>query len=158
MNLHHDGCFLISHFNRYGAHRMIRTQNPGHFLLNKRLSDDFLSITTLLFNLNLLSRFDDNYIFGYPARQSKGRAWVNFCTTSGAYEHVEITTIGDELNDANFDDHNNHDRPVPNLELSCLHDTDRSFALRTRRCSCPNLRGSFATCPVDVNDWPASSA
>lgn len=59
MNLHHDGYILISNFNRYGAHRMIRTQNPGHFLRFKRLSDDFLSITTLLFNLNLLSRFDD---------------------------------------------------------------------------------------------------
>ncbi|WP_283584403.1 hypothetical protein [Limosilactobacillus difficilis] len=95
--------------------------NPGHFLLNKGLSDDFLSITTLLFNLNLLSRFDDNYTTGAP---NKGRAWVN-CATSGAYgayEPVEILRIGDERNDANFNDLADYFRPVPNLGILSISD------------------------------------
>ena len=53
---------------------------------------------------------------------NKGRAWVNFCTTSGASEPVEILRIGDEHDDANFDDHNNHVRAVPNLGILSISD------------------------------------
>lgn len=121
------------------------------FLRFKRLSDDFLSITTLLFDLNLLSLLDDNYISGYPARQIRGAPWFVLHHKWSAYEPVEINKIGDEPNDTNFDDHNNHDRAISNLGLFGIHDTDRSFDLRTRRWACPNFCNSFATCPVDLS-------
>lgn len=61
------------------------------------------------FILNLLSRFDDNYTTGAP---NKGRAWLRSAPHGGAFTLVEIISIGDELNDANADDHNNHDRAI----------------------------------------------
>lgn len=51
--------------------RSSQIKNLATFLRFKRLSDDFLSITTRDFILNLLSRFDDNYTTGAP---NKGRA------------------------------------------------------------------------------------
>ena len=81
---------------------------------------------------------------------NKGHALAN-CATSGAYEHVEITTIGDELNDANFNDHNNHDRAISNLGLLGIHDEDRLEYLGTCFWACPNLRCFTATCPVDLS-------
>lgn len=93
MNLHHDGYFLISHFNHYGANSMIRTQNPGHFLRFKRLSDDFLSITTRKTILNLLSLLDDNYISGYPARQIRGAPWST-APQVGLINMSKLTRLG----------------------------------------------------------------
>lgn len=49
------------------------------------------------------------------ARQIRGAPGSTSAPHGGAFTLVEITTIGDEPNDTNFDDHNNHDRPVPNL-------------------------------------------
>ena len=127
-------------------------------MLNKRLSDDFLSITTLLFNLNLLSLLDDNYIFRYPARQIRGAPWFVLHHKWSAYEPVEINKIGDDPNDTNFDDHNNHDRAISNLGLFGIYDTDRFEYTLACRWARLDLRGSFATFHVDVINWPTSSA
>ena len=86
---------------------------------------------------------------------NKGRALVN-CATSGAFTLVEITTIGDEPNDTNFNDSVDHVRVVPNLGLLGIHDADRFKYTFMRRWACLDFCGSFATCPVDVNNWPAS--
>lgn len=85
-----------------------------------------------------------------PARQSKGRAWIN-CTTSGAYEHVEINKIGDEPNDTNADDLNNLIWLIPDVGILGIHDADRHFNSWTCFWARLDLRGSFATCPVDIN-------
>lgn len=84
-------------------------------------------------------------------RQSKGRAWVNFCTTSGAFTLVEITTIGDEHDDTNFDDHNNFIWFISNLGILGIHDTDRFKHPFTRRWARLDLRYFTATCPVDLS-------
>ena len=90
---------------------------------------------------------------------NKGRAWVNFCTTRwSAYEPFEITTIGDELNDTNTDDHNNLIWVIPDVGISCLHDAYRFKHPFTCRWARLDLRCFIATCPVDVNNWPTSSA
>lgn len=88
---------------------------------------------------------------------NKGRALVN-CATSGAFTLVEIISIGDEPNDTNFNDSVDHGRAISNLGLSCIHDTDRHFTSCTRRWARLDLRYFTYPCPVDVNNWPASSA
>lgn len=86
-----------------------------------------------------------------PARQIRGAPGSTSAPHGGAFTLVEINKIGDELNDANFDDHNNHDRAISNLGISCIHDADRFeytwACLRARLDFC----NSFAICPVDVN-------
>lgn len=86
---------------------------------------------------------------------NKGRALAN-CATSGAYEHVEITTIGDELNDTNADDLNNIIWLIPDVGILGIHDADRLEYLGTCLRARLDLRYFTYPCPVDVNNWPAS--
>lgn len=78
------------------------------------------------------------------------------CATSGAYEHVEITTIGDELNDTNADDLNNLIWLIPDVGILGIHDADRLEYLGTCLRARLDLRYFTYPCPVDVNNWPAS--
>ena len=90
---------------------------------------------------------------------NKGRAWVRSAPQAeplNPYEPVEISRIGDEPNDANFNDLNNLIWLIPDVGILGIHDADRHFTSCTRRWDCLDFCGSFATCPVDVNNWPAS--
>lgn len=123
-------------------------KNLATFLRFKRLSDDFLSITTRDFILNLLSRFDDNYTTGAP---NKGRAVGQLLHHKRSLWTCRNLKIGDEPNDTNANDLADYFRPVPNLGISCLHDADRFEYTWTYFWARLDLRGSFATFPVDLS-------